>query len=79
MSRMLSKCSSLKKLNLSNFSTIVVTDMSFMFNECSSLKELNIANFDNLYLKNIICMFVGCSDELKNKLRKQGVYIPESI
>ena len=38
-------CSSLKELDLSNFNTNNVTDMSYMFYECSLLKELNLNNF----------------------------------
>ena len=37
-------CSSLKTLNLSNFNTNNVANMSYMFNRCSSLKELNCNN-----------------------------------
>ena len=40
-------CSSLKELNLNNFNTNNVTDMSDMFRGCSSLKELNLNNFNN--------------------------------
>ena len=39
------ECSSLKELNISNFNTNKVNDMSYMFNEYSSLKELNLSNF----------------------------------
>ena len=57
---MFSGCSSLKKINLSNFNTSNVTDMSYMFNGCSSLKDLNISNFntDNVYYMNH--MFSNC-------------------
>ena len=41
-----SGCSSLKELDLSNFTTNNVKDMSFMFYKCSSLKELNLSNFN---------------------------------
>ena len=37
-------CSPLKELNLNNFNTNNVTNMSQMFNRCSSLKELNLNN-----------------------------------
>ena len=42
MSGMFYECSSLKELNLSNFNTNNVTNMSHMFYGCSSLKEINI-------------------------------------
>ena len=35
MSEMFCECSSLKELNLTNFNTNNVTDMSFMFKGCS--------------------------------------------
>ena len=38
-------CKSLKELNLSNFNTNKVTDMSNMFFGCLSLKKLNLSNF----------------------------------
>ena len=40
MSHMFSGCSSLKKLNISNFNTNNVKDKSYMFSRCISLKEL---------------------------------------
>ena len=42
--------SNLISLDLSNFKTIKVTDMSFMFYGCSNLKVLNINQF--IYNKN---------------------------
>ena len=35
-------CSSLKELNLSNFNTNNVTDMSYMFSRCSEQLKLKI-------------------------------------
>ena len=40
-------CDSLKELNLSNFNTNNVKDMSPMLYNCSSLKGLNLSNFNN--------------------------------
>ena len=40
------ECSSLKELNLNNFNTNNVTNMSWMFCRCSSLNELNLINFN---------------------------------
>ena len=42
-------CSSLKELNLNNFNTNNVTNMSYMFYGCSSLKELNLNNFNTVF------------------------------
>ena len=46
MNRMFYGCSLLQELNISNFRTKNVTDMSEMFSGCSSLKELNLNNFN---------------------------------
>ena len=38
---MFSECSNLKELDLENFDTTKVTDMTHMFYECRSLKNLD--------------------------------------
>ena len=50
MSGMFYKCSSLTNINLSNFNTQNVTDMSGMFDGCSSLKKENIITKDEKIL-----------------------------
>jgi len=50
MSWMFSRCTSLKKLNLLNFNTNKLYDLSYMFNYCSS--ELTIICKDKI-IKNI--------------------------
>ena len=50
---MLSNCSSLTSLNLSNFNTNNVKDMSGMFNKCSSLTSLNLSNFNTNNVKDM--------------------------
>ena len=71
MSFMFNGCSSLKEINLSNFNTHNVTDISCMFYECSSLKEINLSNFNTNNVTDMQYMFDGCSDELKMKIRSQ--------
>ena len=71
---MFSKCSSLKKLNLSNFNTNKVINMSYMFFRCSTLEELNIDNFTINKKTNINSIFSGCSYELKRKISEQNNY-----
>ena len=39
-------CSSLTNINLSNFNTNNVIDMSGLFGGCSSLKDINLSNFN---------------------------------
>ena len=68
---MFSGCSSLKELNLINFNTNNVTDMSGMFSGCSSLNELNLDNFDTDNVTDMWYMFYGCSNELKLKIKRQ--------
>ena len=68
MSGLFYNCSSLKDLDLSNFNTNNVTDMSDMFHDCSSLKELNLSNFNINNVIDISCMFHGCTDELELKI-----------
>ncbi len=45
MRAMFSECKSLKNINLSNFNTTNVTDMSQMFKGCDFLKEINLSIF----------------------------------
>ena len=57
-----SKCEFLVKVDLSNFNTSNVVNMSFMFSECNELKE--IKGINKLITNNVInmsAMFKGCS------------------
>ena len=42
---MFQACYELENLDLSNFDTSNVTNMSWMFNKCNNLKYLNLLNF----------------------------------
>ena len=44
MNTMFAVCKELEYLDLTNFDTSNVTDMSFMFNECKKLKEIKGIN-----------------------------------
>ena len=46
-------CESLIDLNLSNFNTQKVINMSYMFNECNSLTNINLSNFNIQNVTNI--------------------------
>ena len=61
-------CSSLININLSNFNTQNVTDMSGMFYNCSSLTNINLSNFNTQNVTNMSYMFRNCSS-----LKKKGV------
>ena len=50
---MFSGCNSLTNLNLSNFNTQNVTNMSFMFSECDSLTNINLSNFNTQNITNM--------------------------
>ena len=45
MNSMFQACYELEYLDLTNFDTSNVTDMSWMFNNCNKLKYLNVSNF----------------------------------
>ena len=45
MNTMFQACNELISLDLSNFNTSKVTDMSYMFYGCNKLKYLNLSNF----------------------------------
>ena len=56
MSSVFRGCSSLISLNLSNFNTNNVKDISSIFRDCSSLISLDLSNF---YINNVKDM-IGC-------------------
>ena len=64
MDNFFSQCSSLIELNISNFNTKKVTNMSIMFYKCSSLKNLNILNFNRDKVSDMIDIFKGCPKKL---------------
>ena len=56
-------------LNINNFNTNNVTNMSWMFSGCSSLKKLNLNNFNTNNVTDMRYMFYGCSNELIIKVK----------
>ena len=60
MGGMFSGCS-LTTLDVSNFDTKNVTNMSGMFSHCSTLTTLDLSNFDTKNVTNMSEMFRGCS------------------
>ena len=71
ISEMFYQCISLKSLpniNLSNFNTQNVIDMSYMFLGCSSLTNINLSNFNTQNVTDMVYMFERCSS-----LKKQNV------
>ena len=54
-------CDDIIELNLSQFKTSQVYDMSAMFEGCSSLKSLDLSHFDISLVTSMALMFHGCS------------------
>ena len=52
--------SELEDLNLINFDTQNVNDMSFMFEHCNKLKNLDLSSFNTKNVKNMKSMFKEC-------------------
>ena len=57
MNYMFYECSSLTKIDLSNFKTQNVTNMSGMLGECSSLTNIDLSNFNTQNVTNMSGMF----------------------
>ena len=54
-------CSGLISLDVTNFNTVNVTDMSNMFCGCSGLISLDVTNFNTANVTSMSGMFYGCS------------------
>ena len=55
-----SDCGHLKIIDLSNFNTLKVDNMSCMFFECFSLTDINLSNINTPNVENMSGMFAGC-------------------
>ena len=53
-------CEKLTSLDLSNFDTSKVTNMSYMFYNCKVLASLDVSNFDTSNVTNLSYMFYSC-------------------
>ena len=54
-------CKVLTSLDLSNFNTSSVTNMSYMFRGCDSLAGIDLGSFDTSSVTNMSNMFYGCN------------------
>ena len=61
MHYMFGDCSKLPSLDVTNFNTAKVTDMSYMFKGCSALTSLDVTKFDTRNVTNMEGMFSSCS------------------
>ena len=60
---MFQECNELEYLDLSNFNTINVTDMSYLFNKCHKLKKIKgINNFNTINVTDMSGMFQACNE-----------------
>ena len=61
MNKMFYNCTVLASLDLSNFNTSNVTDMSSMFAFCYNLTTLDLSNFDMTKVTDTTYMFASCN------------------
>ena len=61
MANLFNGCTSLTKVNTSNFDTSKVTNMVYAFQNCKSLISLDVSNFNTSYVIDMSCMFDLCS------------------
>lgn len=68
MHQMFAGCTSIEKLDMSNFNTSNVTNMSEMFKNCHTLTSIDASGFDCSQVTDISSMFNGCSNVEEIKL-----------
>ena len=57
---MFENCKGISKIDVSNFDSSKVEDMTKMFHQCYKLESLNLTNFNTSSCKNMYGMFWGC-------------------
>ena len=62
MRQLFDGCSGLTSLDVSNFDTSNVTDMSSMFSWCKGLQQLDLSGFNTSKVTNMSCMFNECDN-----------------
>ena len=76
---MFGNCNSLINLNLSNFNTQNVINMSEMFRYCYSLKNLDVSNFNTQNVKVMNWMFKYCYSLKKENIITKDIKILEEF
>ena len=71
-------CKALNSLDMSNFNTAKVADMSYMLSQCLSLKSLDIRNFDMGKVTNSSGMFSNVG-ELNNTGNKTSIMVTTNL
>ena len=57
--RLFSQCKTIREIDLTNFDTSLVTDMTFMFDDCIELKSIHLSNLNTSNVIYMISMFDG--------------------
>ena len=65
-------CSNITKIDLSNFDSSNINDMSYMFYGCTSLISLDFNNFDTSTVVDFNSMFAGCTSLTSLNLNNFG-------
>ena len=60
MNGMFSDCYNIRNLDLNNFNTENVVNMSYMFENCYNLISLDLSSFDTRNVNNIEDLFSNC-------------------
>ena len=79
---------SFTSLDLHNFNTSKVTDMSYMFNRCHSLESLDLTSFNTKKVNTMNAMFSGCislsslnlsSFDMSNVIDMEGMFSSAAV
>ena len=62
-------CEDIIEIDMTNFDTSLVTDMSYMFFNCVSLETLDISNFNTINVETMEYMFSFCSNLISINLQ----------
>ena len=73
MSDLFFGCGNLVDIDLSNFETDNLENMSNMFYNCSKIKKLDLSNFDTNHVTNMSGMFYGCKELTNLNLFYPGI------
>ena len=71
MKSMFNKCESLQVLDLSNFNTDEIIEISHMFKDCLSLEDLNISGFNEKTIQEDKDILEGCSSLKAEKVKRK--------
>ena len=61
MNNLLHNCYSLTSINLYNFNSNIITDISGLFSNCTALKNLNLSNINTTNISDMNSLFFNCT------------------